>query len=59
MNPFGSKKPGKTFLFTSESVGEGHSGKYKTFSFMHYMLTCADITVNEHLIYYTVALLTF
>ncbi|KAK9967949.1 hypothetical protein ABG768_002306 [Culter alburnus] len=27
MNPFGSKKSGKTFLFTSESVGEGHSDK--------------------------------
>lgn len=27
MNPSGYNKPGKTFLFTSESVGEGHSDK--------------------------------
>ncbi|XP_016115791.1 methionine adenosyltransferase II, alpha-like [Sinocyclocheilus grahami] len=27
MNPSGYSKPGKTFLFTSESVGEGHSDK--------------------------------
>ncbi|TRY56472.1 hypothetical protein DNTS_008709 [Danionella cerebrum] len=27
MNPSGHMKPGKTFLFTSESVGEGHSDK--------------------------------
>lgn len=27
MNNTGNSKPGKTFLFTSESVGEGHTGK--------------------------------
>ncbi|XP_026075066.1 methionine adenosyltransferase II, alpha-like [Carassius auratus] len=27
MNPSGYNKPGKTFLFTSESVGQGHSDK--------------------------------
>jgi len=55
MNPFGSNKSGKTFLFTSESVGEGHSGKYET-CFIYNMLTCADNTVSGHyIIYYTVA----
>lgn len=31
MNPGGGARGGKTFLFTSESVGEGHSGVYSCF----------------------------